>query len=275
MGVGILEKLYGLIGEKLGHTYSPQIHDEILKSINIEGHFGVLEVKKELLKDVIPGLKALNYKGITVTIPYKMDIIQFLDDISDEAKKIGAVNVVNLKDGKAIGYNTDYYGFGMTLKNYGIDITGEEAIILGTGGASRAVLQYLIDNGIKKVTFVSTNIESAKAKYPQYDVINYEQLEQFQGCSLIINCTPVGMYPKCDATPINKRYLKKFKNAVDIIYNPEETLFLSEAREQGLKTVNGMYMLVAQAVKAEEIWNDREIPFGIIDNIMEHMKAMI
>lgn len=270
-----MEKLYGLIGEKLGHTYSPQIHDEILKNIDIDGHFGILEVRKKLLKDVIPGLKALNYKGITVTIPYKMDIIQFLDNISDEARKIGAVNVVNLKDGEAIGYNTDYYGFGMSLKNYGIDIVDEEAIVLGTGGASRAVVQYLIDNGIRKITFVSTNIAAAKTKYPQYDVISYEQLEQFDGCSLIVNCTPVGMYPKCNATPINKRYLKKFKNAVDIIYNPEETLFLREAREQGLKAVNGMYMLVAQAVKAEEIWNEVEIPFEIIDNIMEKMKAMV
>lgn len=264
-----MENLYGIIGEKLGHTYSPKIHSMILENINVEGHFGVFQVKKELLCDVIPGLKALDYKGITVTIPYKVDIIKSLDGLSEEAEKIGAVNVVKIQDGKAIGYNTDYYGFGMTLEHYDIDFKNENVLILGTGGASRAVVQFLADNGAKEIIFVTRNKEQGKEKYPQYKVINYEELDSIKEGALIVNCTPVGMYPKCDFTPIDRKYFKKFKAAVDIIYNPLETKFLKEAREEGLKSVNGMYMLVAQAVKAQEIWNNMKISYDIVDKIHE------
>ena len=266
-----MEKLYGIIGEKLGHTYSPEIHKKILEAINIKGQFGVFQVRKDLLIDVVPGLKALGYNGVTVTIPYKVDIMKYLDEISIEAKNIGAINVVDIKNEKAIGYNTDYYGFGMTLKHFDIDIQGEEAIILGTGGASRAVVQYLVDNGIKNIIFVSRNIEEARKKYSKYEIISYKELDTIKESKLVVNCTPVGMYPKNEFTPMDKKYLKKFKAVVDIIYNPLETLFLKEAKEQGLKSVNGMYMLVAQAVRAQEIWNDIEIPYEVVDKIYEYM----
>lgn len=266
-----MEKLYGIIGEKLGHTYSPEIHKKILEAINIKGQFGVFQVRKDLLIDVVPGLKALGYNGVTVTIPYKVDIMKYLDEISIEAKNIGAINVVDIKKGKAIGYNTDYYGFGMTLKHFDIDIQGEEAVILGTGGASRAVVQYLVDNGIKNIIFVSRNIEEARKKYPKYEIISYKELDTIKESKLVVNCTPVGMYPKNEFTPMDKKYLKKFKAVVDIIYNPLETLFLKESKEQGLKSVNGMYMLVAQAVRAQEIWNDIKIPYEVVDKIYEYM----
>ncbi|MFX0549312.1 shikimate dehydrogenase [Hathewaya histolytica] len=268
-----MEKLYGIIGEKLGHTYSPEIHHKILESINIDGHFGVFQVERERLCHVIPGLKALDYKGITVTIPYKLEIIKYLDSLSEEAEKIGAVNVVKINNGKAIGYNTDYYGFGMTLEHYNIDFKGEDVVILGTGGASRAVVQYLFDNGAREIIFVTRNKKEGKKKYPQYKVINYEELGSIKEAALVVNCTPVGMYPKCDFTPIDKKYFKKFKAAVDIIYNPLETKFLKEAGEEGLKAVNGMYMLVAQAIKAQSIWNCMEVSYDIVNDIHKHMMS--
>lgn len=268
-----MEKLYGLIGEKLGHTYSPRIHNEILKEINVNGHYGLFQVEKDNIKFVVSGLKALNYKGINVTIPYKSDIIKYLDDLSEEAKKIGAVNVVNIdENGMSIGYNTDYYGFGTMLQNSNINIIGEGAVILGTGGASKAVIQYLKDNRAKDITLVTRDIKSAKLKYPNDKIISYSDINNIKDYSLIINSTPVGMYPHIESTPLNRSHFRKFSTAIDLIYNPSQTLFLKEANDEGLKTINGLYMLVAQAVKSQEIWNDIKIPEKVINNIINLFK---
>ncbi|MGB4440092.1 MAG: shikimate dehydrogenase [Sedimentibacter sp.] len=264
-----MENLYGLIGEKLGHTFSPQIHNKILEETHTKGHYGLFEVKKERLQDVVSGLKALGYRGVNVTIPYKLDIIRYLDALSPEALKIGAVNVVSIdKNGMSTGYNTDYYGFGMMLDNANVKIEKETAVVLGTGGASKAVTQYLKDNGIKEIILVSRDIESARQKYPDDKIINYDELNKIGSCSVIINCTPTGMFPKTEFSPLDKKYLNKFSTAVDLIYNPSDTLFLKEARENGLKTLNGLYMLAAQAVKSQEIWNETEISSTVIDNIL-------
>lgn len=265
-----MEKLYGLIGEKLGHTFSPAIHREIMKKINIEGHYGVFPVKRENLKNVVLGLKALSYNGINVTIPYKTDIMECLDSVSKEAVQIGAVNVVHIgDDGTAKGYNTDYYGFGMMLENNNINVAGEVAVILGTGGASKAVLQYLKDGKAKDVILVTRDVSSSKDKYPNEKIITYDDLESLRNASVIINSTPVGMFPNTGKSPIGKNCLGNFSTAVDLIYNPIKTLFLQEAEEKGLKAVNGLYMLVAQAVKSQEIWNNIEIPKEVITEIID------
>jgi len=264
-----MENLYGLIGEKLGHTYSPQIHNKILEETHTKGHYGLFQVKQDNLKYVVSGLKSLGYQGVNVTIPYKIDIIKYLDSLSNEAIKIGAINVINIdKNGMAIGYNTDYYGFGMMLNHKNIKIERETAVILGTGGSSKAVSQYLIDNNIREIIIVSRDIKLASQKYHDHKIILYHELEAIKNCSIIINCTPVGMFPKTELSPINKRYLSKFNTAIDLIYNPSDTLFLKEAKENGLNTINGLYMLVAQAVKSQEIWNEIVIQNKVIDNII-------
>jgi len=265
-----MENLYGLIGEKLGHTYSPRIHKNILKEIDIEGHYGLFQVEKNNLKHVISGLKSLGYNGINVTVPYKIDIIKYLDTLSPEASKIGAINVVNINEnGMAIGYNTDYYGFGMMIEQANIKIQGEVAVILGTGGAAKAVTQYLKDNGIKEIMLVTRDAKSAKQKYPNDKIIIYDEMKDVRNCSIIINCTPVGMHPEVNFTPVDKKYLENFKTAIDLVYNPSQTLFLNQAEDEGLKTVNGLYMLIAQAVKSQEIWNEIEISAEVIDNIVD------
>jgi len=268
-----MEKLFGLIGEKLGHTYSPAIHKKIMEELNIDGHYGLFQVKKENLQHVVSGLKALGYDGINVTIPYKTDIIKHLDYLSPEAEKIGAVNVVAIdKDGTAAGYNTDYYGFGMMLKNAEMKTEGENAAIIGTGGASKAVSQYLKDNGIKNIIFITRDSVLAKQKFPEDEVITYGQLGKLKSCSTIINTTPLGMYPKIQAVPIEEKYLSNFSQAVDLIYNPSETLFIKQAKAMGLKCVNGLYMLVAQAVKSQEIWKGTEISETVITSTLNFLK---
>lgn len=271
-----MENLYGLIGEKLSHTYSPLIHREILKKINISGHYGLFEVKKENLKYAVLGLKALSYKGANVTIPYKSDIMNYLDIISPESKKINAINVINIdRNGISSGHNTDYYGFLMMLQHENVKIDGEKIVILGTGGASKAVTQCLIDNNAKEIIFVSRNEDIAKKKYPEHEIITYENLKEIKDSSIIINTTPVGMYPKTELTPLDKSYLSHFQVAIDLIYNPSQTLFLKQSKEKGLKIINGLYMLVAQAVKSQEIWNQIKIPLSVIDDIIIFIKSEI
>lgn len=271
-----MEKLFGLIGEKLGHTYSPIIHKKILEQIGMEGHYGLFEVKREYIDNVVVGLKALGYKGVNVTIPYKRDIMKNLDDLSPEARNIGAINVIDIDDeGRAIGYNTDYYGFGMMLKDAKIDIKGENAVILGTGGTSKAVIEYLKNQGIKDMVMVTRDKDASRFKNYDLKIVDYNDLKNIRNYSIIINTTPVGMYPNMDNSPVDRSTLSKFSYAVDLIYNPISTVFLKEAEDEGLKTANGLYMLIAQAVKSQKIWNDIEIPESIIENIMTYFNEEI
>ena len=267
-----MSNFYGLIGEKLGHSISPEIHELILRKINIEGVYNLFEIKAEDLKTAVKGLKALGAKGVNVTIPYKIQVMDFLDTVSREAEKIGAVNTISFKSGTLSGHNTDYHGFGATLKKAQVDICDKKAVILGTGGASRAVIHYLMDNGIKELIFVSRNPEETLKNIKDFKVISYNDLDKLNDGDIIINCTPCGMYPKADNSPVSKGVLSKFSSAVDLIYNPEETLFLKEAKGLGLKTVNGLYMLVAQAVAAQEIWQGIKICDESIEEIYEEIR---
>ncbi|SHK08712.1 shikimate dehydrogenase [Paramaledivibacter caminithermalis] len=264
--------LFGLIGEKLKHSFSPAIHSIIFRELNIEGYYNLFEVKKGDLKDAIYGLKALGIRGVNVTIPYKIDIIKYLDNISDEAERIGAVNTICFRDNKAIGYNTDYFGFGIMLDEFNIDIRGKNSVILGTGGASKSVMQYLLDKGIGDITFASRDISKAKEKFKNHRAISYNDIKSLNKKDIIINCTPCGMYPNVENCPVSKKDISKFHTAIDLIYNPRETLFLKYAKEEGIKTVNGLYMLVGQAVKAQELWNDIKISSGAIDRIYDRIR---
>lgn len=258
--------MYGLIGEKLGHSFSPFIHSLIFKQMKIEGHYDLFEVNENDLEKAIIGLKALGAKGVNVTIPYKVNVMKYLDDISKEAKKIGAINTICFKDGKCIGYNTDYYGFGMMLKRNGININNKKAVILGTGGASKAVCQYLIDNDAREIIFVSRN--KNRKLDNKYELIDYEDIKEIDG-DIMINCTPCGMYPNIDKSPVEIKNLESFNAVVDLIYNPKETLFIKYAKKIGIKNVNGLYMLVGQAIKAQELWQEICIDTEIYDIVYQ------
>ncbi|QZY53639.1 shikimate dehydrogenase [Crassaminicella profunda] len=267
-------KLYGLIGEKLTHSFSPKIHEIIFKELKRKGHYHLFEIKRENLKDALYGLKALEVGGVNVTIPYKVDLMKYLDEISEEAKRIGAVNTICFRDGKTIGYNTDYYGFGMMLDTNDIQIENKRAAVLGTGGASKAVLQYLLDGGIKDITLVSRDVHKGKEKYKEFKMISYKEVKTLKDYDMLINCTPCGMYPHVDVSPVKKEDLLNFHTAIDLIYNPQETLLLKESKEKGLKAVNGLYMLVGQAIKAQELWNDVKIDNHICDKVYEEIARL-
>ena len=197
-------------------------------------------------------LKTQNLKGLNVTNPYKESIIPFLDELSIEAKEIGAVNCINIVNGKTIGYNTDAYGFGQSIKPF-LDTTHGRALILGTGGASKAVAYALKKIGVEVFFTTSSNKKNTNTFF--YDEINEGMMSAFK---LIINTTPLGLYPNINEAPALPYHLFTDKHlAYDLIYNPEQTLFLKQAKEKGAVTINGLSMLHLQAQKSWEIWNGK------------------
>lgn len=264
--------LYGLLGEKLGHSFSPIIHAKVFEELDIKGHYHLFEVNKNHLENAVRGFKALGVKGVNVTIPYKVEIMKYLDQISEEAKMIGAINTIRFEGQKAIGYNTDYYGFGMMLEEYDIKLKNKRAVILGTGGATKAVVKYLLDHDIKDVTLVTRNVTRAKEEWNEFTLISYDEIKSLKEREIIINATPCGMYPNIEKSPVTKMDLSNFQTAVDLIYNPKETLFMKYGKEEGLKAINGMHMLVGQAIKAEELWNDIKIDKNIYRKICKELE---
>lgn len=246
---------YALLGEKLGHSLSPVIHEEIFKTLGVKASYTLVETSVEGIEEEIT-----NYNGLNVTIPYKTEVMKYLKELSIEARKIGAVNTIyNNK-----GYNTDYFGFGKMLEINSIPVEDQKIYILGTGGASKAVYQYLEDHQASEIIFVS---RSKTGK----NTINYADLKNISG-DLIINTTPVGMHPNTQMSPVSSDVIKQFKFAVDLIYNPLETEFLRIAKKEGLITINGLYMLVGQAVKAQEIWQGRKISDNLINKIYQKLR---
>ena len=155
-------EFYGLIGEKLGHSLSPVIHKRVFELLGIEGAYKLFPIPKEDIKYYGKSLKVLGIKGVNVTIPYKQEVMKELDFISDEASKIGAVNTILLKDNKLYGYNSDYFGFGMLLDNNNIKVKDNVVVVMGNGGAAKALLQYILDNNPKKLYLVTRNKDSVK-----------------------------------------------------------------------------------------------------------------
>lgn len=267
---------FGLVGEKLGHSLSPQIHRLLFQELGIEGSYSLIEVEQGRLASAFAAWPSL-YGGVNVTIPYKIAVMSFLTKISPEAAAIGAVNTIHFLDGEARGYNTDYFGFGFLLSHNEIEIVGKKVTVLGSGGAARAVLQYLSDHEVGQVLIVSRKPEQSSLELAgmntkkNWDFCDYSVLSKHGGGDVIINCTPLGMFPAIDQAPVSREVVGSYGAAVDLIYNPTETVFLSEARKQGLKNANGLVMLVAQAVAAEEIWLERRIDSSIIPKIAQQL----
>lgn len=263
-------EFYGLLGEKLSHSLSPKINKLILEKNNDEGAYKLFEIPKDKLGEFVEAVKLLKIKGFNVTIPYKESVMKYLDYISDEASRIGAVNTVMLKDNKLYGYNTDYFGIEIMIKSRNIIIKNKIAVILGSGGACKAVATYLLDSEIEKIYIVSRNPINIDLnnKNKKIYIINYDELRDIKG-DLIINTTPVGMYPNINEAIVNNEIMKNFEVAIDLIYNPTKTKFLQIAEEEGRVALGGLLMLVGQAVKSQSIFNDREINEELISYVYD------
>lgn len=229
-------KVFGLLGEKLSHSYSKIIHEAI------EGKYELLEVSKENFDTF---MKEKNFDAINVTIPYKEMVIPYLDFVDEKANKIGAVNTIVKKDGKLYGYNTDYDGFKYIILKNNFEIKNSNCLILGTGGTSKTVYTVLKDLKAKKIDKASRNGKDGALKYEE---INYPDYDY------IINTTPVGMYPNIFSTILEK---VNVKGIIDVIYNPFRTKLLSS--NKNIKYSNGLDMLIYQAIKSHEYFIDKPI----------------
>ena len=257
---------YGLVGKKLGHSLSPIIHNYVFKSLKIDGEYSLYEIEDS--KNILEIMLKEGIKGFNVTIPYKESIIEHLDYISEEAKKIGAVNLVKIENGRSYGYNSDYFGVIEMLKKSEVQVKNKVCYVLGSGGASKSVIVALSDLKAKEIIVVTRDVEKKKEelenKFKDIKVVSYDEIGMGD---IIINTTPLGMYPNIDSTPVNKDILKNFNVAVDVVYNPKVTKFLKEAEEIGLKCVDGITMLIAQAIKSDELWEGIKIDNSIEDRI--------
>lgn len=261
---------YGLFGESLVHSHSPSLHKLIYQKIGLGAAYKLFAFPPTQLKQAMDGVRTLSIKGVNVTIPYKEAVIPYLDEIGPLAKKLRAVNTIENVNGKLIGHNTDYSGFGLILSRRNWDVNGKIALILGSGGASKTVEAYLMDHGIQMIYIVSRNPERFKdTKNKQYT--NYEDAQSLKG-DFLINTSPVGMYPNVTETPLSETSIQRFDYLIDLIYNPSETTFLKLGRENNKQTANGLDMLVGQAVRAVEIWEKCSIDEQVTKELISEWK---
>lgn len=245
--------MFGLLGRKLGHSLSPEIHAKLC-----DYEYKLYPTEPENLDKFFSNkeLKAFN-----VTIPYKIEAFNRCAERSETAEKVGSVNtVVRRPDGTLYGDNTDYFGFSYMAKKCGCDFSGKKVLILGSGGASLTVRHVVNDEGAREIVVVSRSGED-----------NYENISRHYDADVIVNTTPVGMYPNNGERLIDLEKFTKCKKALDLIYNPARTVFLLDAERLGIDCINGLYMLVAQALRAAEIFTDTKIPLEKIDKIYDEI----
>jgi shikimate dehydrogenase len=230
----------GLLGQRLGHSYSPQIHRKLA-----DYEYSLYERQPDELESF---LKHGDFTGLNVTLPYKKSVIPFLDELSPTAARLGAVNtIVRRADGTLIGHNTDYFGFKSMVQRSGLSPKGKKVLVLGSGGASNTAVAVLEELGAQAIV-ISRSGDN-----------NYHNLPLHADAAIIVNATPVGMYPNVGVTPVNLNLFPRLEGVLDIIYNPARTQLLLDAEKQGLVAMNGLWMLVAQAKESAEWFTGQSI----------------
>lgn len=249
---------YGCIGEHLKHSFSKEIHGYI-------ADYDYLI--KEIPKDGVDAfMREHDFKAINVTIPYKETVIPYLDEIDEGARLIGAVNTIVNRDGKLFGYNTDFYGMSMLAKHAGIELFGKKVLILGTGGTSKTAKAVATASGAAEIIIASRSESANTVLYT--DVYKYHTDSE-----IIINTTPVGMFPNILDKPIELKKFPKLSGVLDAIYNPQRTPLILEAKKLGIPAAGGLYMLVAQGVRASEIFLGTKYRESLCDEVFEKIRA--
>lgn len=238
---------FGLLGRKLDHSYSPQIHKYF------EDYPYCLFAQEP---EALPGFfRERDFSGINITIPYKKTVLDYCDDLTETARAIGAVNTIVNRNGKLIGHNTDCFGFRYMLRKSGLSVKGKKVLILGSGGAS-ITARFVLNNLGAKVIIISRSGEN-----------NYQNLDLHADAAMIVNCTPVGMYPNNGHAPLSLVNFPALEGVLDIIYNPAKTKLLMDAEGRGLVALNGLWMLIAQAKESAEWFTGKIFNDSIIDEI--------
>lgn len=263
-------KNFGVIGHPIGHSLSPAMQNAGIQAAGLDAVYIAMPVMEAELGQAVEGLKALGFQGFNVTIPHKQAVMEYLDEIDEDAKIIGAVNAVSIQAGRLKGYNTDMAGFLQGMHKHGFSPKGCHAVLLGAGGAARAIIWGLIKEGVQSLTIGVRNVPKVQPvaeyfkRYMDIRVMDWQSDDFRQGlqaAELLINSTPLGMAPNVDAMPpVDFGLVSRDAFVYDIIYTPAETLFLRTAREHGCKTLNGEEMLVGQGAEAFRLWTGHQLP---------------
>ena len=247
---------FALLGEKLGHSFSPQIHRALAGC-----DYQLLPTPPEAVADLF---RRRDFRGLNVTIPYKQTVMPLCDEIDPRAAAIGAVNTVVNRDGRLTGYNTDIDGLIYLARRTGVDMAGKKVVILGSGGTGRTARAAAGELGAAEIVTVSRGGED-----------NYETLSRHADAQVLLNTTPVGMYPNCGVSPVSLDAFPHLEGVLDVVYNPLRTALLLEARERGLPCSCGLPMLVAQAWRAEELFTGSSIPAETVEAVLAGLTAQL
>lgn len=278
-------RLCGLIGNPVEHTLSPTIHNTLARKLHHNLVYVPFLVEKGQLEGAVKGAYGLNILGMNVTVPYKSDVIPYLREIDGPAQRIGAVNTLVRTDGGYKGYNTDILGLYRALCRENIRLSGEKAVLLGAGGAARAAAFLCAEKGAEKVYLLNRSIDKAKQLAKEVNeafgrecifpmaMTDYEKLPEEK--LLVLQGTSVGLHPNVDQAPItDKEFYRRVHTGYDLIYKPEETMFMKLVKEAGGKAYNGLTMLLYQGIIAYELWNRVEVTEEDAAEIYEIMKAV-
>lgn len=272
-------KLLCLLGSPVEHSFSPAMHNASFQKLNINASYMAFDVHKNSLKSAIEGLKAFNFVGANVTIPYKIDIMPYLDVIDPKAQKIGACNTVVNRDGTLYGYNTDVDGFIESFKRFQFDFKNKKIAVLGTGGASKAVVVGLLFKEVASIDVYSRTLEKANLFVDQVGsesvhAKSYDEIADSKTYDVVVNTTPIGMHPNEGKSVVQVGAIGHEETIFyDLVYNPLETEFLRQARVSNRRTLNGLDMLVYQGIYALRYWFDHDHDAWTKEDVLEVLKA--
>lgn len=280
MDIDTRTQFCGVIGNPVGHSLSPAIHNAAFRTLRL--NFVYLAWQVEAIGEAIKGLRALgNFRGASVTIPHKVAAIPFLDRVEQTAQRIGAINTIVAEKGELTGYNTDATGALRALKMGGVALTGKRIVVLGSGGAARAIAFALAaESGAEKLTLLgiedvertrlAQDIRSTTVVTVEDSYLDESTLRRvLPAAHILIHCTPVGMSPKVEATCVPASLLHPDLAVMDIVYNPLETRLLKDAKHVGCKTIPGLEMFLNQAVAQFELWTNQPAPVDVMRQVLE------
>lgn len=272
-------KLCGLFGHPVKHTASPDMHNSAFEHLNLNYRYMAFDIEPENVKEAISSLKAIGFGGVNVTVPHKQAVCPYLDKISTEARLIGAVNTIEIKDGKLIGHNTDAYGFTQSLKTEGkTQIKNKTMFLFGAGGAGLAVAAGSALEGLKTLYIRELNSEQGNnlitrlnQNFPDLKTVYIKDTKDIAAAvtdsDFLVNATPLGL-TESDPLIVNEELLHKDLIVYDLVYNPKETKLLKAALAKGAKAISGMGMLLLQGAKAFEIWTGQKAPVAVMEKAL-------
>lgn len=284
MQIGGMTKVFALFGDPVGHSLSPIMHNIAFQDLGMDCCYVTYLVHKEDIRAAVQAVRALHLGGVNLTIPHKESVLPYLDEVQEDAKLIGAVNTIVIRNGCLSGYNTDAPGFIASLKSTGFDTNGKRVVIMGAGGAARAVAFALAKDGAAKIDIFNRSLEKAEklaqdllqaySLFVGVGEMNTSLIKTLKSADLLINATPVGMYPNhMSASILTREQLHSGLMVCDLIYNPLKTRLLEEAEAAGCRILSGVGMLVWQGAIAFQLWTGREAPVDLMkDAVLKALK---